>query len=338
MIERPLGPMMIDVAGLALTAAERFRLAHPGVGAVILFKRNYASPEQLAALTAEIRAVRRPELLIAVDQEGGRVQRFQDGFTRLPPMRTIGAVHGRDPVLARNLARATGIVIGAELVARGVDFSFAPVLDLDFDRAGGAIGNRAFHRDPVVVAELAGAMVDGLAAMGVAAVGKHFPGHGYVAVDSHHAIPVDERDYASLEREDLRPFRALAPRLAGVMPAHVVYPKVDARPAGFSPFWIGEVLRRRLGFSGIVFSDDLSMAAASVAGDVVGRARAALAAGCDMALVCNAPDEAARVLDALGDARLDPALAASMRAKAVKERGEYDRCREQLAALSATEG
>ncbi len=334
MSERPLGPVMVDVAGLALTAEERERLAHPLVGAVILFRRNYASPEQLRALTAAIRAVRTPALLIAVDQEGGRVQRFQDGFTRLPPMRTIGEAYARNAALARNLAHATGIVIGAELAAHGVDFSFAPVLDLDFDRAGGAIGNRAFHRDPAVVGDLAGALVDGLACMGVAAVGKHFPGHGYVTLDSHVDIPVDDRELAAIEAEDMAPYRALVPRgLAGVMPAHVIYPKVDPHPAGFSSFWIGEVLRRRLGFRGMVFSDDLSMEAASVAGDVVGRAQAALAAGCDMVLVCNAPEQASRVLDELLEATLDPVLAESMRAKRRGEGGDYARSRELIATL-----
>lgn len=336
MSERPLGPVMVDVAGLALTAEERERLAHPLVGAVILFKRNYASPEQLRALTAEIGAIRKPELLIAVDQEGGRVQRFVEGFTRLPPMRTIGEVHAKNPELARHLAHATGVVIGAELVAHGVDFSFAPVLDLDYGRPSGAIGNRAFHRDPAVVAELGGALAEGLSSVGVAAVGKHFPGHGHVAVDSHHAIPVDERDFASIEAEDLVPFRVLAPRLAAVMPAHVIYPRADASPAGFSRFWIGAVLRRRLGFAGMVFSDDLSMEAASVAGDVVGRARAALDAGCDMVLVCNAPGQAARVLDALGKATLDLRLAESMRAKGSGGSLEYGRAQELLAAWTDT--
>ncbi len=334
MSERSLGPVMVDVAGLALTAEECERLAHPLVGAVILFRRNYASPEQLRALTAAIRAVRTPALLIAVDQEGGRVQRFQDGFTRLPPMRTIGEAYARNAALARNLAHATGIVIGAELAAHGVDFSFAPVLDLDFDRSGGAIGNRAFHRDPAVVADLAGALVDGLGCMGVAAVGKHFPGHGYVTLDSHVDIPVDDRELAAIEAEDMAPYRALVPRgLAGVMPAHVIYPKVDPHPAGFSSFWIGEVLRRRLGFRGMVFSDDLSMEAASVAGDVVGRAQAALAAGCDMVLVCNAPEQASRVLDELLEATLDPVLAESMRAKRRGEGGDYARSRELIATL-----
>jgi beta-N-acetylhexosaminidase len=327
---------MVDVAGLALTPEERERLAHPRVGAVILFKRNYVSPEQLRSLTAEIRALRTPELLIAVDQEGGRVQRFQESFTSLPPMRTIGGVHGSNPALARNLAHATGVVIGTELAAHGVDFSFAPVLDLDFGRPGGAIGNRAFHRDPAVVADLAGALVQGLGSMGVAAVGKHFPGHGYVSLDSHVDMPEDDRELAAIDAEDIAPYRALVPRgLAGVMPAHVIYRKVDPHPAGFSPFWIGEVLRGRLGFRGMVFSDDLSMAAASVAGEVVGRAQAALAAGCDMVLVCNAPEQSSRVLDALPEAKLDPALAESMRAKRQGGGGvEYARARELVATLS----
>jgi beta-N-acetylhexosaminidase len=329
---------MVDVAGTALLPEERERLAHPRVGGVVLFERNYDDPEQLRALGAEIRAVRTPALLIGVDQEGGRVQRFREGLTRLPPMRALGHVHATDPQRARQLARATGIVIGAELGAQGVDFSFAPVLDLDHGRMRGAIGDRAFHRSPTVVAELAGALVDGLAEAGVAAVGKHFPGHGHVELDSHHDLPVDDRDYATLAREDLVPFRRLAWRLAGVMPAHVVYRKVDSSPAGFSRFWIGEVLRTRLGFRGMVFSDDLSMAAAGVAGNAVDRTRAALAAGCDMALVCNAPEQADRVLATLTGVKLDARRAESMRAKRRTAPGEYERSRELVASLAGAGG
>jgi beta-N-acetylhexosaminidase len=327
---------MVDVAGLSLTPEERERLGHPLVGAVILFKRNCASPVQLRALTAEIRAIRKPELLIAVDQEGGRVQRFVDGFTRLPPMRTIGELHAKNPELARHLAHATGVVIGAELVAHGIDFSFAPVLDLDYGRPSGAIGDRAFHRDPAIVAQLGGALAEGLRSVGVAAVGKHFPGHGYVAVDSHREIAVDARDFASIEADDLVPFRMLAQRLAGVMPAHVTYPRADASPAGLSRFWIGEVLRKRLGFAGMVFSDDLSMEAASVGGDVVARARAALDAGCNMVLVCNAPGQAGRVLHTLGEVTLDLRLAESMRAKDGGGSLECGRARELLASWTQT--
>ncbi len=292
----PLGPLMADVAGLALTDAERARLMHPGVGGVILFKRNYESPEQLAALCREIHALRSPHLLIGVDQEGGRVQRFREGFTPIPPMRAIGEVWDDHPQRARRLARDTGYVIGAELRAAGVDFSFAPVLDLDYGNSG-VIGDRAFHRSPQAVTDLAHSLVLGLQEAGVSAVGKHFPGHGYVAADSHLAIPVDERSQADIEFADLLPFRQMVDLgLAGIMPAHVVYPRVDSQPAGFSRKWLTDILRGQLGFEGVIFSDDLTMEGASVAGGITERAMASLAAGCDMVLVCNRPDLADEVL------------------------------------------
>jgi len=311
--ERPLGPVMVDVAGLELAPGEREFLAHPLVGGVILFARNYASPGQLRGLTAAIHGVRSPELLIAVDHEGGRVQRFVDGFTRLPPMRALGRLYDRDPALAENLAGAVGVVLASELAAHGVDFSFAPVLDIDFGSSS-VIGDRAFHSEPTAVAGLARALVGGLKRVGMGAVGKHFPGHGYVRADSHHEVPVDERDLATIEANDLAPYRALiGAGLAGVMPAHVIYPKVDPRPAGFSRFWLQDILRGRLGFDGVVFSDDLSMEGASVAGGIVERGRAALDAGCDMVLVCNAREAALRLLDGLRSARLDPARAERIR-------------------------
>jgi len=312
-IDRPLGPVVVDLAGLELTAEEREILAHPLVGGVILFARNYAAPDQLRALTRSIHEIRNPPLLIAVDHEGGRVQRFLDGFTRLPPMRALGRAHDRNPALAENLAGAIGVVLAAELAAHGVDFSFAPVLDVDFGSSS-VIGDRAFHADADIVARLAGALVGGMARMGMGAVGKHFPGHGYVRADSHHEVPVDERDLATIEANDLVPYRALIERgLAGVMPAHVIYPKVDARPAGFSPVWLKDILRGRLGFDGIVFSDDLSMEGATVAGGIVERGRAALDAGCDIVLVCNAPDAAQRLLDGLEPGLLDASRAERMR-------------------------
>jgi beta-N-acetylhexosaminidase len=314
-IDYPLGPVMVDLAGLEPSSTEREMLAHPLVGGVILFARNYRSPEQLRGLTAAIHAVRSPPLLIAVDHEGGRVQRFLDGFTRLPPMRTLGQVHDRDPLLARSLAGALGVVLAAELMAHGVDFSFAPVLDIDFGSSS-VIGDRAFHSDPAAVTSLAGALVGGMARVGMGAVGKHFPGHGHVRADSHHEVPVDERDLATIEANDLVPYRELIGHgLAGVMPAHVIYPKVDSRPAGFSRIWLKDILRGRLGFDGLVFSDDLSMEGASVAGGIVDRGRAALAAGCDLVLMCNAPDEAHRLLEGLGPAALDPTRAARMRGR-----------------------
>jgi beta-N-acetylhexosaminidase len=307
---------MVDVAGHALTEHERARLAHPLVGGVILFARNYASPEQLDTLTAEIRAVRSPALLVAVDHEGGRVQRFQEGFTRIPPMRRLGALHDRDPARAGELAEAIGVVLGAELKRHGVDLSFTPCVDLDFGESG-VIGDRAFHHEPAVVGALARRLVLGLARVGMGAVGKHFPGHGYVRADSHHDVPVDDRTFEEIDRLDIAPYRALIPAgLAGVMPAHVIYPRVDAQPAGFSRIWLRHVLRTRLGFGGLIFSDDLSMEGARVAGDVVGRARAAFDAGCDMVLVCNAPESADELLARLGHVPMDAARAEAMRPSA----------------------
>jgi len=307
-----LGRAMIDVAGLALTAEEAERLRHPQVGGVILFARNFESPSQLRALAAELRTLREPQLLIAVDHEGGRVQRFREGFTRIPPMRTIGAC-GRDE--GRRLACAAGLVIAAELQAHGVDFSFAPVLDVDYGSSS-VIGDRAFCGDPEEIADLASAFVTGAAAGGMAAVGKHFPGHGYAKADSHHETAIDDRDLAAIEASDLVPYRRLIGQgLAAVMPAHVVYPRVDARPAGFSPVWLKQILRGRLGFEGLIFSDDLSMEAAAQGGGVVERARAALAAGCDMVLLCNAPETAAKLVTGLNADPLDDALAERMRGR-----------------------
>lgn len=294
-----LGPIMLDVPGLALTDDDRRRLAHPLVGGVILFARNYQSPAQLAALTAEIHALRSPHLLVAVDHEGGRVQRFRDGFTVLPPMRELGRIWDSHPTQARRLARACGYVLAAELRAFGVDLAFTPVLDLDYG-ASGVIGDRAFHSEPDAVTELAHALMLGLKDAGMGSVGKHFPGHGFVRADSHREIPVDERSYADIEQADLVPFRRMAGYgMTGVMPAHVIYPAVDRRPAGFSPVWLKDILRGELGFNGVIFSDDLSMEGASVAGGIVARAAAALEAGCDMALVCNNCDAADEVLASL---------------------------------------
>ncbi|MGE0080005.1 MAG: beta-N-acetylhexosaminidase [Thiohalomonadaceae bacterium] len=294
-----LGPVMVDLRGTALMDDERELLRHPNVGGVILFTRNFESAAQIAELVQQIHAVREPRLLVCVDHEGGRVQRFRSGFTRLPPARVFGQVYDRNPRRARLLAEAAGWVMASELRAVGVDFSFAPVLDLDRGIST-VIGDRAFHSNPEAVADLAGAYVQGMRKAGMAATGKHFPGHGGVAADSHVAIPVDERELSVILEEDVLPFRRLfAGGLAAVMPAHVIYPHADAQPAGFSAFWLQEVLRRRLGFQGLVFSDDLSMEGASVAGDYVDRAGAAMAAGCDMVLVCNCPQGAAQVVEGL---------------------------------------
>lgn len=293
----PPGPVMLDVAGFELDAEDRELLAHPSVGGLILFARNFSDARQLAALTEAIHAVRTPPLLIAVDHEGGRVQRFRsDGFTHLPAMRTLGTRYEADATAALGEARAAGFVLAAELRALGVDLSFTPVLDLDFG-ASSVIGDRAFHRDPAIVAPLAGALAEGLRAAGMKSVGKHFPGHGFVAADSHVAIPVDERDFDAIWRTDIQPYLLLGRQIDAVMPAHVIYPAVDALPAGFSRKWVQDILRGRLEFDGVVFSDDLSMEGASVVGDVVARAEAAWDAGCDMVLVCNARDQAIRLID-----------------------------------------
>lgn len=295
----PLGPVMLDFADTGLTADDRRRLLHPLTGGVILFSRNYASPEQLSQLTAEIHALRSPALIVAVDHEGGRVQRFREGFTVLPAMRELGNRWDVNQQEAKHVAHHVGFVLAAELQAHGVDLSFAPVLDVDCGESS-VIGDRALHSDPHAIAELARALLHGLREGGMGAVGKHFPGHGHVRADSHHEIPVDERAYAEIEASDLIPFRRLiASGLNGIMPAHVVYPKVDGKPAGFSPVWLKKILRNELGFDGVVFSDDLSMEGASWAGGVVDRAEAALRAGCDMVLVCNDPGAVDRLLENL---------------------------------------
>lgn len=308
-----LGPVMLDLAGTEISAAERKLLRHPLVGGVILFSRNYRSPRQLCALTAAIRSMRQPELLVAVDHEGGRVQRFQEGFSRIPAMRRLGQAWDRDRGEACMAAGNIAYVLASELLACGVDFSFTPVLDVDFG-ASGVIGDRALHSDSAAIVQLATALIAGLRAAGMASVGKHFPGHGYVRADSHLAVPVDERSLAEIEAVDLVPYRELIRHgLSAVMPAHVIYPKVDAHPAGFSPKWLQQILRAELGFDGMIFSDDLSMEGATVAGGVVARGEAALAAGCDMVLLCNAPGSAQELLAGLTAHSLDQRRAETMR-------------------------
>jgi len=295
----PLGPVVLDPEGPALTEDDRRRLRHPAAGGVILFAHNYENPEQLLALTAEIAGLREPELPVCVDHEGGRVQRFSLGFTAIPPMRRLGVLWDRDREAARRTARAVGTVISAELGAHGVDFSFTPVLDLDYG-ASVVIGHRAFHYDPNAVGALAAQLIEGLAGGGMAAVGKHFPGHGYAAADSHVAVPTDPRPSKDIFRKDLVPYQAaIKAGLAAVMPAHVIYPQADAEPAGYSKYWLQDVLRAKLGFKGLIFSDDLSMEGASTAGGIPERAKAALAAGCDMVLLCQNPAGQDRLLDSL---------------------------------------
>ena len=288
----PLGPLMIDIAGLELNELDKARLGHPLVGGVILFSRNYASAAQLTRLCVEIHALRTPRLPIAVDHEGGRVQRFREGFTRLPAMRRLGDLWDTQPAAARETASGVGYVLAAELRARGVDLSFTPVLDLDYGSSG-VIGDRAFHRDPACVIELAGALIAGLRRAGMGACGKHFPGHGHVVADSHVAVPVDERSLAEMA-DDMAPYRHL--KLDGVMPAHVIYPRVDSQPAGFSSVWL-KMLRDEFKFDGVIFSDDLSMQGASVAGGILERVEAGWKAGCDMLLVCNAPEQVGELLE-----------------------------------------
>ena len=294
-----IGPVMLDIAGTALTPEDEARLRHPLVGGAILFSRNYVSTHQLTELTASIHALRTPSLLIAVDHEGGRVQRFREGFTRIPPMRELGKIWDESPKRAKHLAHQAGFVLAAELRACGVDFSFTPVLDVDYGSSG-VIGDRAFHSEPQAIAELAHSLLQGLRQGGMHTVGKHFPGHGFVRADSHLEIPVDERSYTDIELCDLIPFRQMVNfGLTAVMPAHVIYPKVDSQPAGFSKKWLKDILRGELGFEGVIFSDDLSMEGATVAGGIVQRAEAALNAGCDMVLVCNRPDLADELLAGL---------------------------------------
>lgn len=294
-----LGPVMVDLEGTALTGEDRGRLLHPLTGGLVLFARNYADPAQLGRLSAEIHSLRNPPLLITVDHEGGRVQRFRDGFTAIPAMRELGRIWDGNPRQARQLARDAGYVLAAELRANGVDLALAPVLDVDHGTSG-VIGNRAFHSNLRAIADLARSLLQGFKQAGMSGVGKHFPGHGHVRADSHHEVPCDERSYEEIAANDLEPFRRLIETgLEGIMPAHVVYSKVDPLPAGFSAVWLKQVLRGRLGFDGIIFSDDLCMEGASVVGGVIERGQLALAAGCDMVLVCNNPHAVDELLGGL---------------------------------------
>ena len=293
-----LGPLMIDLKGTSLDADERGWLQSPLVGGVLLFSRNYEDPRQLKDLAAEIHAARRPPLLVAVDQEGGRVQRFRDGFFRLPPLRSLGRLHDEDPAAALNAARSFGWLMAAELRAVGVDLSFTPVVDLDLGLAE-VIGDRAFHSDAQVVASLALKFAAGAKQAGMAVTAKHFPTHAGARSDSHTDFAVDRREYAELV-DDLAPYRRLIDNgLQAVMVAHVSFPQIDPLPASLSSWWINTQLRGELGFTGAVITDDVSMAGAAVAGPIPERVRFALDAGCDLVLLCNAPDQVPQVLEAL---------------------------------------
>jgi len=294
-----LGPLMIDIDSVELSAVDRDILQHPLVGGVILFSRNYESIEQVTFLCEQIHSLREETLLIAVDHEGGRVQRFIDGFSRIPCMQALGEVYTEEPQLGLVYAQQLAWLMAAELRQVGVDFSFAPVLDLNYG-CSEVIGDRAFSNDKQVVSALALAFQEGLNDAGMASIGKHFPGHGAVAPDSHVAIPVDERPFDEIFQQDIYPFKALIEAgMKGVMPAHVIYSQLDDKPAGFSEYWLQTVLRQQLGFQGAIFSDDLSMQGASVVGNYEQRARQALNAGGDMALVCNNRSAAEQIIDGL---------------------------------------
>lgn len=297
---------MLDLAGLELQPDELDLLANPLVGGVILFSRNYENPVQVQRLIAEMRAIQ-PDLIIAVDQEGGRVQRFREGMTRLPPLRKLGELYQSAPDQALATARDWGWLMAAEMTSLGIDISFAPVLDVDYGRSA-VIGDRAFASDAGVISALANAYIRGMGQAGMAATGKHFPGHGWVEADSHVDIPVDHRSLEAIAAVDLIPFRQLAKELAGIMPAHVIYDAVDPDPAGFSRYWIQQQLRQNLGFDGVIFSDDLTMEGARVAGGFAQRAEAAFTAGCDMVLVCNHREGAVEVLQWLETAQVPVAV------------------------------
>jgi beta-N-acetylhexosaminidase len=333
-----LGPLMVDVAGKVLTPEDRDLLRHPLVGSVILFTRNYENPEQLAALVDDIRSLRSPPLLVAVDHEGGRVQRFRSGFSVLPAARRIGLEFDLNHEQGIAMARSIAWLMAAELRALHIDFSFAPCVDLDYG-VSEIIGDRAYHANPEHVARLALAAVQGMRQAGMAATAKHFPGHGAVVADSHLALPVDRRELADLVA-DLLPYRRLIPNdLAAVMMGHVLFPAVDSVPASFSRRWVGEVLRGELDFRGVVFADDLTMEGASSMGGVVARAEAALEAGCDVLPVCNRRASVVAVIDGL---KSTPGPASQLRIRRMRGKDapdratllasrEYNECRDWLA-------
>lgn len=299
----PLGPVMLDVEGLALTDEDRNRLKHPLVGAVILFARNYQSPSQVVSLIAEIKSLRQPELLVAVDQEGGRVQRFKDGFTLLPAAQSFGDLWNADKQTAPMRTFESAALMARELLDVGVDFSFAPVFDVTSQESE-VIGDRCFHPNPDAATELLAAYIDGMHSMGMVAIAKHFPGHGGVSGDSHHCLPQDSRNIEEIRQHDLIPYKALVNDIDGVMTAHVAFSECDSEIPTYSKYWIETILRQEMGFEGVVFSDDLSMQGAIDANDpsessIVTSAQRAITAGCDMVLVCNRPDLADELLDGL---------------------------------------
>lgn len=300
-----LGPLMVDLCSDCISAQEKELLASPQVGGVILFSRNFTSVEQLIVVVKEIHEIRHPRLLIAIDQEGGRVQRLREGFTQLPAVSLLGAIYDSEPKRASELATVSGWLMAAELRSIGIDFSFAPILDLNYG-VSQVIGDRAFHKDPEIVAKLAASYVHGMRNAGMQAVGKHFPGHGAVTADSHIDLPTDDRDFQDIAMQDLVPFqRMINQGLAGLMTAHVIYEKVDAEIATFSKLWIQDVLRKQMEFNGVIFSDDLSMKAAHCnkdsSEDYLLRTQKALTAGCDMALICNSSENACLVAEQLED-------------------------------------
>ena len=297
------GRLMLDISGYSLTDGERELLQNPHVGGVILFARNVATREQICALACQIREAS-AKVIIAVDQEGGRVQRFRDGFTAFPPMQTLGDLVAQNSAAGLGLTRDVGWLMASEVIACGLDISFAPVLDVDRDTSS-IIGDRSFSDQPQAVVALAQAFIKGMHEAGMAATGKHFPGHGGIVADSHLEAPVDYRSWDELQAHDLKPFVALADSLDGMMPAHITFPSVDPDSVGFSSFWLQSVLRDQLGFNGVIFSDDLSMKGADIAGGYVDKAKLALAAGCDMILVCNCPEGAIEVLDFMASTEID---------------------------------
>lgn len=344
---RPLGPILIGIPGAVLSPGDVGYLRHPAVGGVVLFSRNFVNRDQLDDLVAAIRAVRDPRLLVCIDQEGGRVQRLKEGFTQLPPLNALGRLHRDDPVKARDMAYRHGRVMATEMLAVGIDLSFAPVLDLN--RGSCVIGDRAFSGRPEVVEELGSCYLSGMHDSGMRTTGKHFPGHGSVAEDSHVDDVCDPRPLAEIGRTDLLPFRNLSGELDAMMIAHVVYPAVDSLPAGYSRIWLQDVLRGELGYRGVVFSDDLGMHAARLVGDLRTRTELCLAAGCDLALVCG-PGDARQLLDSLdgspaggatdaiarlyGRPSVDRDELAQVAAEGIREWGHWQTSLEQLGGQS----